>query len=169
MCQLKFWFKFSLKLTWSVHVHRVHTQVKTAEHVDVDECGRPCASTSMCPRRSRLNLKLRMFGIPLDKNKPETRILCDDEAVVKNSSNIESTLDEKHSAVACHFTRWNAAAEVCLAGWIPTAQNVADAMTKLLLEQMNVAIVGLHLHWSQSGPILSSEVIHSLTCTASHD
>ena len=85
-------------------------------HMDVDARGRPCASTSMCPRRSRLNLKLRMFGIPLDKNKPETRILCDDEAAVKNSSKIESALNEKHSVVACHFTRWNAAARVCLVG-----------------------------------------------------
>ena len=79
-----------------------------------------------------LRFKLRMFGIPLDKNESETRILCDDEAVVKNSSNIESALDEKCSAAACHSTRWNVAAKICPVGWIPTMQNVADAATKLL-------------------------------------
>ena len=63
-----------------------------------------------------LRFKLRMFGIPLDENKPETRILCDDQAVVKNSSKVESALHKKHSAVAHHFARWNVAAKVCLVG-----------------------------------------------------
>ena len=31
-----------------------------------------------------LRFKLRMFGIPLDEHKPETRILCDNVGVVKN-------------------------------------------------------------------------------------
>ena len=75
-----------------------------------------------------------MFGIPLNEHKPETGILCDNEAVVKNSSKVESALNEKHSAVAHHFTRWNVAAKVCLAGWIGTEENVADAMTKMLPE-----------------------------------
>ena len=78
--------------------------------------------------------ELRMFGIPLDEHKPETRILCDNEAVVKNSSEVESTLSKKHSAVACHFARWNVAAKVCLVGWIKTHENIADAVTKLLLK-----------------------------------
>ena len=50
-----------------------------------------------------LRFELRMFGIPFDHHKPETRILCDDQAVVENSSNVESKLNEKHSCVACHF------------------------------------------------------------------
>ena len=52
-----------------------------------------------------LRFKLRMFGVPFDEHKPETRILCDDKAVVKNSSKVESALNEKHSTVAHHFTR----------------------------------------------------------------
>ena len=87
-----------------------------------------------------LRFKLRIFGIPLDENKPETRILCDNEAVVKNSSRVESTLNKKHSAVAYHFTRWNVAAKVCLVGWIPTQYNIADAMTKLLPEAKRNAL-----------------------------
>ena len=78
--------------------------------------------------------KLRMFGIPFDEHKPETRILCDDEAVVKNSSKVESSLNQKHSTVAFHSARWNVAAKVCLVGWIKTHENIADTMTKLLPE-----------------------------------
>ena len=62
-----------------------------------------------------LRFELRMFGIPFDEHKPGTRIPCDNEAVVKNSSKVESTLNKKHSAVACHFTGWNVAAKVCSA------------------------------------------------------
>ena len=87
-----------------------------------------------------LRFKPRMFGIPLDGNKPENGILCDNEAVVKNSFGIESALDEKHGAVACQFTRWNVAAKFCLAAWIPTAQNVDDTMTKLLPEAKQNAL-----------------------------
>ena len=77
-----------------------------------------------------LGFKLRMFGILINESDPEIRILCGDEAVVKNSPRIESTLNERHSAVAHHSTRWNVAARVCLVGWIPTAQDVADTVTK---------------------------------------
>ena len=65
-----------------------------------------------------LRFEFGMFRIPVDEHKPKTRIPCDDEAVVKNSSKVESLLNQKHSAVACHFTRWNVAAKVCLVGWI---------------------------------------------------
>ena len=79
-----------------------------------------------------LRFKLRMFGVPFDHEQPETRILCDNEGVVKNTSKVESTLNKKHSAVAYHFARWNVAAKVCLVAWVPTAENLADAMTKRL-------------------------------------
>ena len=81
-----------------------------------------------------LRFELRMFGIPFDEHKPETRILCDDEAVVKNSSKVESALNEKHSAVAHHFTGWNVAAKVCPVGWIKTHENIADTVTKMIPE-----------------------------------
>ena len=87
-----------------------------------------------------LRFKLRMFGVPLDEDQPETKILCDNEAVVKNSSKIESTLNKKHSAVAYHFTLWNVAAKVILVGWIPTGDNIADAMTKRLPEEKRMKL-----------------------------
>ena len=69
-----------------------------------------------------LRFNLRMFGIPFNENEPETRILCDNEAVAKNSSKVGSLLNRKHSAVAHHFTGWNVAAKVCLVGWIKTQE-----------------------------------------------
>ena len=45
-----------------------------------------------------------------------------------------NALHEKHSAVACHFARWNVAAKACSAGWIETERNVADTVTKILPE-----------------------------------
>ena len=81
-----------------------------------------------------LRFKLRMFGIPLSEDHPETCILCDNESLVKNSTRVESTLNKKHSAIAYHFTRWNIAARVCKIAWIATGENIADALTKRLPE-----------------------------------
>ena len=79
-----------------------------------------------------LRFKLRMFGIPLDPEHPETHIFCDNESLVKNASNVESTLNKKHSEIAYHFTRWNVAAKVIKVAWINTADNLSDALTKRL-------------------------------------
>ena len=81
-----------------------------------------------------LRFKLRMFGVPLSDDCPETHVLCDNESLVKNSSHVESTLNKKHSSIAYHFTRWNVAAKVCKVAWIPTGENIADAFTKRLAE-----------------------------------
>ena len=75
-----------------------------------------------------------MFGAALNKNKSETEIMCENDASMKNSSKIESALDEKHLAVAHHFTRWSVAAEVCLVGWIPTGADAASAIIKVSQE-----------------------------------
>ena len=72
--------------------------------------------------------------MPLNENKLETRIPCDNEADVKNSFGIESTLNKKHSVVVCHFTKWNVAAKFGLVCWISTKSNIADSMTKVLPE-----------------------------------
>ena len=68
-----------------------------------------------------------MFGIHLSEYQPATVILCDNESVVKNTSNFESSLNKKHSAIAYHFSGWNVAAGVCIIAWIPTGGNIADA------------------------------------------
>ena len=79
-----------------------------------------------------LRFKLKMFGVPLDDDHPETYILCDNEGVVKNASFVSSTLNKKHSDIAYHFVRWNVAAGVIKVAWIRTEDNIADAMTKRL-------------------------------------
>ena len=53
---------------------------------------------------------------------------------MKNSSNVDYNLNKKHSAMTFNFTQWNVAAVVCTVAWIPTGENNADAMTKLLSE-----------------------------------
>ena len=79
-----------------------------------------------------LRFKLRMFGIPIRNDSEPTHILCDNNSVVTNTSNVESSLNKKHSSIAYHFARWNVAAGVCKIAWIPTGENLADAMTKRL-------------------------------------
>ena len=89
-----------------------------------------------------LRFKLRMFGIPLSEDKNPTYVLCDNEGVVKNSSLVESSLNKKHSAIAYNFARWNVAAGVCRVAWIPTGENIADALTKRLSKEKRDYLFG---------------------------
>ena len=59
-----------------------------------------------------------------------------------DSSNVESSLNKKHSAVAYNFTRWNVAAGVCKVAWVPCGENIADAMTKRLPESTRDYLFG---------------------------
>lgn len=86
-----------------------------------------------------LRYKLRMFGVPVDE---PTRILCDNESVVNNTSKIDSTLDKKHNALAYHAVRWAVAAGSVRIGWIDGKFNLADAMTKRLTAQRRDALFG---------------------------
>ena len=74
-----------------------------------------------------------MFGIPM-VNDHATNIFCDNESVVKNSTNVDLQLNKKHSSVAYHFTRWCVAAGVIALSWIETAENQSDAFVKRLVE-----------------------------------
>jgi hypothetical protein len=78
-----------------------------------------------------LRFKLRCFGIPMPKGEP-THVLCDNESVVKNTTNVESTLNKKHSSVAYHHCRWSVAAGVISLAHIRTDDNIADCFTKRL-------------------------------------
>ena len=76
-----------------------------------------------------LRYKLRMFGVPI--NGP-TKVLCDNQGVVDNSSKIESMLNKKHNSIAYHAVRWAVAAGTMMVGKVDTEENIADAMTKRL-------------------------------------
>ena len=72
-----------------------------------------------------------MFGIPIQSDAP-THVFCDNQVVVNNCSNIESTLNKKHVSIAYHLPKWAATAgEICV-GWINTEFNLAYALTKKL-------------------------------------
>ena len=78
-----------------------------------------------------LRFKLRCFGVPMPRAEP-TYVLCDNESVVKNTTNVESTLNKKHSSVAYHHCRWSVAAGVISVTHIRTDENIADCFTKRL-------------------------------------
>lgn len=77
-----------------------------------------------------LRYKLRMLGVPL-VDEP-SKVFCDNQAVVLNSSQIGSTLTKKHNSVAYHLARWHVAAGIIEVRWIPTDANLADTFTKRL-------------------------------------
>ena len=76
-----------------------------------------------------MRYKLRMFGIPL--NGP-ARVFCDNESVVKSSSNPEATLKKKHCSIAFHRVREAVAAGKILVYYEKTETNLADLLTKPL-------------------------------------
>ena len=73
-----------------------------------------------------------MFGIPISEDQPATFILCDNESVVKNTSNVKSSFNKKQSAISYHFSIRNVAAGVFTIAWIPIRGNIADAMTNIM-------------------------------------
>ena len=86
-----------------------------------------------------LRYKLRMFGVELDG---PTKVLCDNNSVVLNSSKVESTLNKKHNSIAYHAVRWAVAAKTMIVGKIHTDYNIADAMTKRLTVQRRERLFG---------------------------
>ena len=88
-----------------------------------------------------LRFKLRMFGVPMDADS-STNILCDNQSVVNNSTNIESMLNKKHNSIAFHYTRWNVAAGVVSIAWIDGKENLADPLTKRLSKTVRDYLFG---------------------------
>ena len=76
-----------------------------------------------------MRYKLQMLGVPLDG---ETRILCDNQSVVKNSTFPESVLRKKHCSIAYHLVRENVASGRTLIYWENTKSNLADLFTKVM-------------------------------------
>ena len=76
-----------------------------------------------------LRYKLRMMGIPLDG---ATSVLCDNLAVVTNSSVPSSPLKKRHNAIAYHRTREASAAGIINIAKIDGEVNLADILTKLM-------------------------------------
>lgn len=73
--------------------------------------------------------KLRMFGVPIES---ETRVLCDNESVVKIGTNPEARLTKKHNSIAFHRIRECVAARMILIYHEKGDSNLADILTKVL-------------------------------------
>ena len=75
-----------------------------------------------------LRYKLRMMGVPLDG---AADVFVDNQSVVYNTSLPESTLKKKSNAIAYHYVRENAAADVIRIRFIRSEDNLADMLTKI--------------------------------------
>ena len=71
--------------------------------------------------------KLRMMGVPLEG---PTHILADNMSVVHNCSNPNSQLKKKSNSIAYHYVRERVAVGVCYISYVPSADNLADMLTK---------------------------------------
>jgi hypothetical protein len=73
-----------------------------------------------------------MMDIPIDES---TSIYCDNEAVIKSTTLLESTLKKKHNAICYHLCRRAQAAGHVHVGKILGTDNRADAFTKVIVSE----------------------------------
>ena len=74
-----------------------------------------------------LRYKLHMFGIPIEG---PTNVYCDNQSVVTNTTQPESTLKKKHNSIAYHRVREAAAAGTIRIAKEDHISNIADMLTK---------------------------------------
>jgi len=73
--------------------------------------------------------KLRMMGVPIEG---PANALVDNDSVIKNSTVPHSTLQQKHNAICYHCVRESVAAGFLRIAHIPSDENLADMLTKIL-------------------------------------
>ena len=78
-----------------------------------------------------LRYKLRMFGIPVEG---PTNVLCDNDAVFKNTTIPESTMKKKHNCICYHRCHEAVAARVMKLAKEGMFTNLADLFTKPLMQ-----------------------------------
>ena len=88
--------------------------------------------------------KLRMMGVPI--NGP-TYIYGDNQSVINNTSKPESVLKKKSNAICYHFVREAVAMKECLTSHIPTQENYADLLTKVLSGSKRQRLVKRIVHY----------------------
>ena len=76
-----------------------------------------------------LRYKLMMFGVPIDGS---TNIFCDNEAVYKNSSTLESKLRNKHHSISYHMSREAVASCACRMSKEDTETKLSNLFTKVI-------------------------------------
>ena len=90
-----------------------------------------------------LRYKLRMMGVPVTE---PSRIYCDNESVVKNTTFPESALKKKHCSIAYHRIRESVAAEKIIIFHENTSTNLADLFTKVLPFERRSKLIHCILH-----------------------
>ena len=76
-----------------------------------------------------LRYKLRMMGVPIEG---PTNVLCDNKAVVDNSTLPESQLKKKHLSCCYHYVRECCAKLAARVAFEKSEDNLADICTKVL-------------------------------------
>ena len=73
--------------------------------------------------------QVHMFGIPIES---ETRVLCDNETVVKIRSNPDERLTKQHNSIVFHRIRECVAAKMIFIYYEKGNSNLADILRKVL-------------------------------------
>jgi hypothetical protein len=73
-----------------------------------------------------------MGGVPPEE---ATKVYCDDESVVNAMTRPELTLKKKHNVINYHQCREAIAAGHIQVAWINGTNNLADALTKVTVEE----------------------------------
>jgi hypothetical protein len=98
----------ALIVWYSKHQQTVETSTFSAEFIALLAC---------LEAIERLRFKLRCFCIPMPQGEP-TYVYCDNESVVRNTTNVNSTLHKKHSSVAYHHCCWSVTAGIMMITYI---------------------------------------------------
>ena len=76
-----------------------------------------------------LRYKLQMMGVPISG---PSYIYGDNMSVIHNMQRPESTLKKKSNSICYHAVRESVAMGECLTGHVPTDENPADIVTKIM-------------------------------------
>ena len=85
-----------------------------------------------------LQYKLHMFGVPLEG---PTNMYCDNGAVFKNASILDSTLKKKHTSICYHRCREAVASCIVRVAKEGTLTNLSDLFTKPMPQANREAIL----------------------------
>ena len=92
-----------------------------------------------------LRYKLRMFGIPMEG---PTNVFCDNEAVFKNTSILNSTLKKKHMTICYHRPKEAVTAHTMRVAKEGTATHLVDLFTKPLMDSRRAFLLDrLTYYW----------------------
>ncbi len=116
------WINNSLVHWWSKKQNSVETSSFGSEFTAMKQC---------CEYLRGLRYKLRMMGIPV--NGP-AYIHGDNQSVLANTSNPDSTLKKKSQSIAYHYVREGVARDEWRTSYVNTHDNESDLLTKTLLD-----------------------------------